>query len=708
MINKVSRRVFLKSLGIVLLASGCTPDALNLASEPTATPLPTPTPTPLPSAAPTAEAYLNGWVGGDFAAMYNLLTPDSRLRLSLDDFSRHYQQAQTTATVRQVAAQLQSLLADGPQAAATFQSTWDTARFGQIQVNNQMLLQFVEGNWRVVWQPTLVLPQLGEDITLAFLSDQPARGNIYDRNFHAMAAPGELVTVGLIPQFITDEAQAVTLISQLTAVEPAAIREKIAAARPDWFVPIADVTFETSLQFNDQLDATPGVERRARTVRTYPDADIGSHIVGYMGSIPAESLDDFRALGYSGDERVGLTGVEAWAEPELAGKHGGRLVSLGPSRQVLADIGAAVSRAGSSVYLTIDSTFQATVERLLGPRKGAIVVMDPNSGAIHALATFPRFNPSVFSFDVASAAWAGLYNDPNRPLLSRATQGTYPPGSIFKIVSITAALESLGLDPNHTFTCTGRWQGLGPEFTKECWLKRGHGQISLVNGLTQSCNVVFYEVGLMLYRTDPNLLPDWSRNFGLGNVTDIFGLREESRGVVPDDAWKQANLGEPLYPGDAVNAAIGQGFTLVTPVQIARMLAAVANGGKLVRPRVIDRIVAVDGTETVIEPETAGTLPLLPETLDLIKSSLSAVTSEAGGTARQVFEGVDYTVSGKTGTAESGHEEPHAWFAGYAPTDEPRVAIAVVVEESGEGSKVAAPLFRQVLEAFFDWESRWG
>ncbi len=689
----------------MLLASGCSSNALSLNPDPTATPLPTPTPTPMPSAAPSAETYLNAWKNSDFSAMYNLLTPESRIRISLSEFSQHYQQTQTIATVNQISAQLQSLLADGPQAAAIFQTTWDTARFGQIQVNNQMLLQFIDGNWGVVWQPTLVLPQLGEGISLAFLSDEPARGNIYDRTFHAMAAQGELVTVGVVPQFITDEPQAVALLGQLTAVAPADIRQKIAAARPDWFVPIADVTFETSLQYNDQLDALPGIERRARTVRTYPDGDIGAHMVGYMGSIPAETQADYLAQGYSGDERVGMTGVEAWAEPELAGKRGGRLVTIGAAGQVLSDVGTALSRAGSSVYLTIDSTFQAAVERLLGPRKGAIVVMDPNTGAIHALATYPRYNPAVFSFDVNSSAWSGLYSDPNRPLLGRATQGTYPPGSIFKIVSITAALESLGLDPSHTFTCTGTWQGLGPDFVKECWRKQGHGQISLINGLTQSCNVVFYEVGLMLHRADPNLLSEWSRNYGLGSPTDIFGLREESRGVVPDNAWKQSVLGEPVYDGDAVNAAIGQGYTLVTPLQIARLLAAVGNGGKLVRPRVIERIVAVDGVETLIEPEINGTLPAMPETLALIQNSLSAVTSEAGGTARQVFEGVDYTVSGKTGTAESGQEEPHAWFAGYSPTVEPRVAIAVVVEEAGEGSKVAAPLFRQVLETFYNWEA---
>ena len=201
------------------------------------------------------------------------------------------------------------------------------------------------------------------------------------------------------------------------------------------------------------------------------------------------------------------------------------------------------------------------------------------------------------------------------------------------------------------------------------------------------------------------MLPQWARAFGLGSRTGIVGINEESAGVVPDNAWKQANLNQPLFDGDAVNSAIGQGYVLVTPLQIARIMAAFANGGNLIRPYVIDRIVAVDGTEEVIQPEIVSKLPISPENLALIKGSLKAVTSEAGGTARQVFEGINYTVAGKTGTAESGQEEPHAWFAGYAPTDASRVAIAVVLENAGEGSKQAAPLFRQVVETFFDWEA---
>jgi penicillin-binding protein 2 len=425
-----------------------------------------------------------------------------------------------------------------------------------------------------------------------------------------------------------------------------------------------------------------------------------------MGTIPADSKESYLARGYQGDELVGLTGVEAWAEPQLGGQRGGRLVTLAPppAREVLSEISTIPSRAGSSVYLTIDTLFQARVERLLGERLGAIVVMDPNNGAIYAMASYPRFKPTVFTTGFDVDAWAELYTNEDRPLINRATQGLYPPGSVFKAVTISAGLEALGLNPEDTFVCTGKWHGLGEEFEKTCWLETGHGKIKLIDGLTQSCNIVFYEVGLALHKADPQLLPNWARAFGLGVPTDILGV-EESVGLIPDSAWKQARFNQPLFDGDAVNSAIGQGDVLVTPLQITRVLAAFGNGGQLIRPRLVDRIVHMDGTEQVLEPEIAGTLPISPENLALIRGSLNEITSGARGTARRAFEGITYTVAGKTGTAESGQEEPHAWFAGYAPADVPRVAIGVVLEHTGEGSKEAAPLFRQVVEAFFEWEA---
>lgn len=702
---RIPRRVFLKGLGAIFLVSGCSSEIVALTAEPTATPLPTATPTPLPSADAVTQAYLLAWARGDYATMYGLLTPDSQLRLNLEQFQNHYTSAINEATVTQVATQLQSLLHTGDQASATFHSIWRTNLFGELTADNTMRLKFSQGRWGVEWQPTLVLPQLGEGVSLVFLSDQPTRGNIYDKNFHALATQGQMVTVGLIPQYLEDEKAVLDFLSSLTKVPPDRIQTQIAAAQPDWFVPIAEISFETSLEYDNLFNNLVGVDRRAHEVRTYNDGETAAHLIGYMGKIPVERQQEYLLQGYRGDELVGLAGVEAWAERELAGQRGGRLVTLSPSHQVLSEIATVTARAGQSIYLTVDTVFQATVEHLLGERLGAIVVMDPNTGAIHALASYPRFKPAVFTTGFDVDAWTKLYTNEKRPLLNRTTQGLYPPGSVFKVVTLSAALTTTGFKPEDTFVCTGKWDKLGKQFEKKCWLAGGHGRINLIDGLTQSCDVVFYELGLALHKQDPQLLPNWAKAFGLGVPTDIIGLIE-SVGIVPDDAWKQANLNQPLFDGDAVNTAVGQGYLLSTPLQIARVLAAIGNGGYLLRPRVIDRIVGLDGVERVFEPEVAGTLPLSPEHLSLIRHSLEAVVSGARGTARFAFSNIPYTVAGKTGTAESGQKEPHAWFAGYAPAEAPRVAVTVILEHAGEGSKEAAPLFRKVAEAFFEWEKQ--
>lgn len=705
---KIPRRIFLKSLGVALLVTGCSSEIAQLPipqPAPTLTPLPTLTPTPLPSADAVSQAYLSAWAHGDYPTMYSLLTPDSQLRLTPDQFQSAYADAQTQATVTQVATQLQSLLHTGDQASATFHSVWQTHLFGNLNADNTMRLKFSQGRWGVEWQPTLVLPQLGEGVSLIFLSEQPARGNIYDKNFHALAAQGQMVTVGVIPQFLKDEKKVIEYLSSLTKVSPDKIQTQITAARPDWFVPIGEITFEASLENDNMLVNLTGVDRRAHEVRVYNDGETAAHIIGYMGKIPAEQKQEYLAQGYQGDELVGLSGVESWAEHDLAGQRGGRLVTLSSARQILSEIATLQARAGSSVYLTVDTVFQATVEQLLGERLGAVVVMDPRSGALYALVSYPRFKPAVFTTGFDVDAWAKLYSSEKRPLLNRTIQGLYPPGSVFKVVTLSAALEALDLKPETTFVCTGKWDGLGKEFEKKCWLQGGHGRINLIDGLTQSCDVVFYELGLALHKKDPQLLPNWAHAFGLGVPTDLLGLTE-SAGVVPDDAWKRANLNQPLFDGDAVNTGIGQGYMLATPLQMARLLAAVGNGGHLMRPRLIDKIVSVDGKEQLFQPEIAGTLPVSPESLDLIRHSLEAVVSGARGTARYAFNNITYTVAGKTGTAESGQEKPHAWFVGYAPADDPHVTIAVILEHAGEGSKEAAPLFRQIVEAFFEWEAK--
>jgi penicillin-binding protein 2 len=699
---KIPRRTFLKSLGSLLLLSGCSSELVT--GKPTATPLPSPTPTPLPRADAVAQAYLDAWGTGNYGAMYQLLTPDSQFRLSQDQFERYYTVALNEATAKTVETQLQSLLHTGQEATVTFHTNWHTYLFGDIAAANQMNLLFSEGRWGVAWRPTLVLPQLGEGVNLVFLGEQPTRGNIYDSKVHALATQGPMVTVGVIPQYLQDQEGVIGHLSAIAKFDPEKARKNIAAARPDWFVPVVDISFETSLEYDNLLNNLAGVQRRTREVRTYNDGKTAAHLIGYMGSIPPDRKETYLEKGYQGDELVGLAGVEEWAEEALAGHHGGRLVTLSANNQVLSEIATAPSEAGQSVYLTIDTTFQATVEKLLGEQLGAIVVMEPNNGLIYAMASYPRFKPTVFTTGFNIEEWMAFYTNEQRPLLNRATQGLYPPGSVFKIISLSAGLEGLGLKPAQTYYCNGRWSGLGAGYEKRCWLASGHGEISLIDGLTQSCDVVFYEVGLALHKHSPELLPQWARTFGLGQATGIAGVRE-SVGIVPDEAWKQATYNQPLFDGDAVNSAIGQGYMLVTPLQIARLMAAVANGGQLLHPRLIDRIVSVDGVEQPYQPPVAERLPLAPENLALLRRSLEAVVSGVRGTARGAFLDIEYTVAGKTGTAESGQEEPHAWFVGYAPTDAPRVAITVVLEHAGEGSAKAAPLFRQVLEAFWEWEA---
>jgi penicillin-binding protein 2 len=672
----------------LLSLAGCQ-EPLSLLGE-----RPTPTATPLPPAETVAVAFLQAWEQGDYETMYSLLTPPAQDRTNRSDFEQNYRQAQEEATVTSIRASLNSLLQDGPRAEAAFHQVWETTFFQLIEADNKLLLRFEDGKWGVDWASTNILPVLGAEVTLRAVGEPLPRGNIYDRYGLGLAAQRKVVTLGVVPAQISDEALLLNHLSRITGLSPAAIRQKYAASRPNWFVAIADISFEASQANDAVLSSLPGVERREKYARSYGEGTLAAHLLGFVGYVPKEELSSWRIKGYRGDELVGRSGLEKWGEPYLAGQRGARLIAFAGDGRQLALLGERPPLPSKSLYLTIDRELQRAVETILGSQRGAIVVLDPDNGELLAVASYPTFDPNHFATGIPATEWNALNQDPDHPLVNRATQGGYPPGSAFKIVTMAAALEKGGFSPQSTFNCTGTWDGLGPNFPKTCWLTTGHGQIDLVTGLTASCDVVFYELGKRLNEQDINLLPSFARTFGFGTPTGLEGV-QETGGLVPDDAWKRDALGEQWYPGDAVNLAIGQGYLTVTPLQVANMLAAIGNGGTLYRPRLLLRI----GEENVTEPQIIGQLALSPENLAAIRQGLEGVTSAPRGTALAAFAGAAFSSAGKTGTAESGQEEPHAWFAGYAPTDKPRVAVAVIVENSGEGSKVAAPLFRQVVEA---------
>lgn len=700
----LSRRTLLK-LGLVSLLSACTfrqgrllPMSGSVPGE--ARPSPIPTSTPHPSANGVAANFLAAWPAGDYAAMYELTSQASRLTWSQEQFRARYDDTLREATVTAVETELRSLLHDGYQSLVGFRTRWHTALFAVLEFDNMLPLLWDNGRWTVAWSPALILPELGDDRQLVLLDEIPARGHIYDGNGQGLAVDGQMVIIGVVPGQLENETDTISQLSAITAVKPEDIRAKIATDQPDWFVPVAHVSPEVSLAYDGFLSSVPGVVRRERPVRVYSRGDLAAHLLGYLGAIPAGSLAGWQARGYRGQELVGRAGVEAWGETSLAGRRGGRLVVLNNRNEETGELAQAEPQPAASVYLTIDAVLQAEAERILGQQPGAIVVVDPNTGFIRAMASYPRFDPNLFAAGLNPEAWHALNTDPDRSLVNRATQGAYPPGSVFKVVSMAAGLEKLGLTAETEFFCSGTWTGLGEGFIKTCWLKTGHGLINLQDGLTQSCDVVFYEVGQMLDQAGPNILPELARAFGLGELTGVAGV-EETPGLVPDPAWKLAQQGESWFAGDAVNLAIGQGYLLATPLQIVGLLAAVGNGGTLYRPRLVQRVSNPAGLEQVTETEVVTRLAVSQEHMRVIRQGLEGVVSDPKGTARSAFEGAPFTAAGKTGTAESGQAEPHAWFAGYAPADTPQVAIAVILEHAGEGSKAAAPLFRQVAEAFF-------
>ncbi len=686
------------SLLFLLLMEGC---AAPTPPSPTATAPPPPTPTPdLEEPGDTARQFLAAWERSDYPAMYALLAPSLRDGLDEERFTEAYRSALTTATVITITAEPLQLGLSGTTGWLDFHERWQTALFGKLESDNRLLLTREDGQWWIDWRREAIWPDLSGGNRLAVEYQVPPRANIYDRNGVGLAVESTIVTVGVVPGQIEDETTLLAALSTLFDKSPEEIRALYLGQPADWFIPIGELSAEESLAHDDLLNL-PGILRRERMGRTYPDA-VAPHVIGWVGPIPAEKADLYRQRGYRADAQVGIAGLEAWGENLLAGRNGGLLYVIAEDGSYVKGLAERRPLRGRSLYTTIDRDFQLAVQSILGERQGAIVALDVHSGAVLAMVSAPGFDNNLFVNPQAVAERQQLLADPRHPLFNRATQGTYPLGSVFKIVTMAAGMGSGLFEPQSTFYCPGYWDGLGVANRKSCWLKSGHGTLTLESGLVQSCDVVFYEVGYRLDGKDPALLPTYGAAFGLGEAT---GLRElpEATGLMPSPSWKQTTYLEGWAAGDSVNLAIGQGFLLVTPLQVARMMAAVANGGTLYRPYLVARTDDGAGHGTHTEPEVVGRLPLDDAHLRVIQQALYEVTSSPRGTATFRFRGLEVPVAGKTGTAQAPGEEaePHAWFAGYFPADDPQVALVVMVENGGEGSTIAAPLFRQVVEAYY-------
>jgi len=552
----------------------------------------------------------------------------------------------------------------------------------------------------VDWAPSLIFPQLSEGAQVRMMTQIPSRGNIYDRAGLGLAVQGQVVEIGVVPAEIQDEMAVLALLGEVLSVDHTELQAQYASINPTWYVPLGRIGAEAGKRHLESLSSTPGIELREAWERSYRPELIAPHVVGVTGPIPVDEADLWYAQGYGSDDIVGWMGLERWGEPYLSGDRGQRLEIVTPQGQQIAILTEKPPEESSNIYTTFDRAFQQQVQAILGQRPGSIAVLEATTGRVLALATYPTFDPNQLSRGISEQEWQRLESDPSHPLLNRATQGSYPAGSVFKIITMAAAMEAAGLSADSTFTCDGLWYGLGPELPKACWLRSGHGEIPLSIALTVSCDITFYQVGLVLNDLDPGILSDYARRFGLGTRTGIEV--EESPGLVPDPVWKMQTKGEGWAPGDAVNLAIGQSELLVTPLQIAAALAAVGNGGTIYRPSLVETIASDPrDPDLSFEPTAVSQIPVSSENLAAIQKSLHRAATAANGTAYSAFKGAAIEVAGKTGTAESGQDVPHAWFAGYAPAQSPEIAIAVLLEHTGMGGDEAAPLFRQVAETYF-------
>src|SRR4029450_13164756 len=473
----------------------------------------------------------------------------------------------------------------------------------------------------------------------------------------------------------------------------------------DWATVVAVETHQIDL---------PGVSLRARPRRSYADGPVAAHVLGYLGEIGPKQLKILKEQGYATGDEFGQYGLEKTWEYVLRGQSGGQQVevdALGRRVRVLHEV---TDVPGYTVHLTLDRQMQEAAYEALKGKEGTVVALDVHSGAILALASTPAFDPNVFARGIKSDEWSALIKDQLRPLSNRATQGQFPPGSTFKIIMAIAALEEGVINPESYIQDPGFYTFGNRSFRD--WKKGGHGSVNLHRAIVESCDTYFYHLGPKL---GVDRIAKWARAFGLGEKSGI-ALDDERSGIIPDTEWKQKRFRQPWFPGETVSVAIGQGYVTVTPLQLANMMAAVANGGKLFRPYLVSKVESVDGA-TVREygPELIRTIDLKPDTLKRGSGGLADGFSGRGGTggaARSPF----ITVAGKTGTAQviemkgaylkseqlSYFNRDHAWFVAYAPVDNPQVAIAVLVEHGGHGGDAAAPMAKKVFEKFIELQKQ--
>ncbi len=542
--------------------------------------------------------------------------------------------------------------------------------------------------------------KIAERNRLRIIEIPAPRGIIYDRNNNALVKNIPSFDISVVKEDMPEAPETLSALGRLIGLDPGDIKARLEKASANPFEPIK-LKQNVSLAEVARVEAGkidfPGLQVDVVVTREYIYGKLASHVIGYLGRLTLEQVRDPDYVDVPRMAFIGRWGAEKVYGRLLRGAAGKKIIEVDAIGRIIRVVGIQQPVKGMDVRLTIDMKLQAEAEKSLQGKTGAVVAINTDTGEILALASIPSFDPNLFARGISYRDWRKLINNPRKPLLNRAVQSQYPPGSTFKIVTAIAALEEGIVTDNTRFECKGSIY-VGRVF--RCWKAEGHGNINLYRAIVESCDVYFYEIGKEL---GIDTLAKYALDFGLGRPVGIE-LEGEIPGIVPSTGWKLRTKKDKWYKGETLNTVIGQGYLSTTPIQMARLMAAVVNGGKLYKLYLLK--------DSGSLPQVEGVVDIKPENTSLIKKALIGVVTDRKGTGWMARSDI-VSIGGKTGTTQVvggyGRQKDipdkykdHAWFVGFAPEEKPEIAVAVFVEHGGHGSTSAAPIAKRVIEAYFE------
>jgi len=553
---------------------------------------------------------------------------------------------------------------------------------------------------------------LSENNRIRSVKSPAPRGIIYDRSGIKIAENRPGFDLYLVPEDVTDWVKTKVMLKDLVDIDSAAVDEKLEKSKgrpPFRAVKLKeDLTWEETVKVESFKFETPGIILDVTPKRHYLYGEAAAHLIGYLGEINEGELQRLGERGYDPGDLLGKYGLERFFEGHIKGIDGTKELEVDALGRKIKVVEFSPPFPGNDVTLTIDLRTQITAWNAMREKVGAVVAIEVDTGRVLAMVSAPAFDPNKLSSGVSAEEWERIIKDPYHILTNKVIQGQYPPASTFKPIHAVAALEEKAISPHAMVFSGPAFRFAGRDYRD--WKEKGHGNINIHRAIIESSDTFFYQLGL---KVGVDTLARYSRKFGFGEPTGV-SLAGEKSGLVPTSEWKKRAYGERWYEGETISVAVGQGFMLTTPLQLAAAYAAIANGGTLYRPTIVEEIrTPMGGVVKKFVPEKTSTLDVSPETIDRVQKALRGVVMDNGGTAH-FLERSGLRIAGKTGTAQVAKltkrvkdvrtvaymRRDHAWFVGYAPFEDPRIAVAVLVEHGGFGSSAAAPVALEVFKAY--------